>query len=679
MKLKPWSIALLGIFLLGGVFSLRLLGDADLGFHLRGGKQVIEDHQVPRVDTYTYTRAGAPYIDLHWGYQALLYLTYKVGDYPALSVLNFLLLMAVLILTYQRLKLAGAPLFMAVPLLFLFLIASEIRFQVRPEVLSFLLMSATLRVLETRVKDGTGPLWLLPLLHLLWVNTEGLFPIGWFLMGAYVFTGALKRQENGSPPSPYPLPQGERGNAKSSTGGREVGKAVPDPSPSTGLRQGYARLAGEGRVRALISDPVYIFGLSVAICLLNPFFLQGFLHPFQLLATLGTSNVLKGTIVEFQPPWKLLDMGPFGPGWAIGAYLLYAGIVLVLVGATLRRRGMHEILITAAFLYLSLRANRNIPLFFLATLPLAVRCWKGIDGACVRGFHERFLSRPVVAWLLLALALGVGARAATNAYYIDQGRTIRTGIGLDREGHPVEVVEFLTRNRLEGRVLNEMNLGGWLGWALPQPIFVDGRLEVMGEEFYAKQLAGRTQPGGLAGLLAEYRPDIILMMGIDTPHWILDLKGMPDWRLAFVSGSGIAYLRNGYAPQVAALEGEAFLGARGVGRPTREEALECLKAPGPGSFRHVLEGFLLPQDYPRGAMRMAMFFHTLGDAKTAESLYLDRLKAAQGKYYDQYMNLGSLYFQEGRVEEARLCMEQVLKADRSVVEAKGILRALSSR
>jgi len=620
-KLKPWTLALVSVFLLGAVFSLRLLGDADLGFHLRGGKGIIEDHQVPRVDTYTYTRAGQPYLDLHWGYQALLYLTYKLGNYGAISLLNFLLLMAVLVLTYRRMKVAGAPLFMTVPLLVLFLIASEIRFQVRPEVVSFLLMGLTLWVLEVWSKEGKGSLWFLVPIHLIWVNTEGLFPIGWFLMGAYLISSLVR---------------------------------------------------GKGLDRKLFAYTL----AAVAVCLINPYFFQGFLHPFQLLSTLGTSNIFKSTIVEFQPPWRLLGMGPFGPKWAILAYAFYAGLVLALLGATFQKRKFHEFLIAAAFLYLSARANRNIPLFFLATLPLAVQCWKDLSWGWVRNFHEKFLSTPWAAWLLVILTLGVGSRAATNAYYIDQGRTIRTGVGLDREGQPVEAAEFLVKNKLEGRVLNEMNLGGWLGWTLPQPIFVDGRLEVMGEEFYTKQMAAKMREGGLASLLSEYRPDILVMMGIDTPQWILDLKGMSDWRLAFVSQSGVVYLRKGYAPQVPALEGESFLKEKGVDRPSQPDVLVSLKAPGPGSLGHVLEGFLLPQDYPRGAMRMAMFFHTLGDTKTAEPLYLDCLAQGEGKYYDEYLNLGQLYVQEGRHEEARICLEQVLKARRGDPQATALLSSL---
>ena len=52
-------------FLLG-VFPLK---DTDIFWHLRTGQIIRETGQVPRIDFFTFTREGAPWIDLHWLFQ----------------------------------------------------------------------------------------------------------------------------------------------------------------------------------------------------------------------------------------------------------------------------------------------------------------------------------------------------------------------------------------------------------------------------------------------------------------------------------------------------------------------------------------------------------------------------------------------------------------------------------
>ena len=81
-----WRVGIVAVFGLIAIFAARHLADADLGYHLRGGQWILENHRFPSKDTYTYTRADADYPDLHWLYQVLIYGTYAVGDYVSLSV-----------------------------------------------------------------------------------------------------------------------------------------------------------------------------------------------------------------------------------------------------------------------------------------------------------------------------------------------------------------------------------------------------------------------------------------------------------------------------------------------------------------------------------------------------------------------------------------------------------------
>src|SRR5262245_17299801 len=114
---RAWTIALLSVLALALIFSARRLADADLGYHLQGGRWILQNQQFPSTDTFTYTRTTAEYIDLHWLFQVAIYVTYLVGGYVALSALTITLIGVVFGLTWARLRLTAAPVFMSVVLL----------------------------------------------------------------------------------------------------------------------------------------------------------------------------------------------------------------------------------------------------------------------------------------------------------------------------------------------------------------------------------------------------------------------------------------------------------------------------------------------------------------------------------------------------------------------------------
>src|ERR1019366_8460485 len=88
----PWLFSLLACLLLTILFAAHLINDSDLGFHLKGGQWILENHRFPTTDTYTYTLAGKPYLDIHWFYQVCLYLFFLAGNYPIVELFHILLI-----------------------------------------------------------------------------------------------------------------------------------------------------------------------------------------------------------------------------------------------------------------------------------------------------------------------------------------------------------------------------------------------------------------------------------------------------------------------------------------------------------------------------------------------------------------------------------------------------------
>jgi len=52
-------VALLSVLVFTPV-SVRLLGDAGIGWHIRTGQQIVATHAIPRVDPFSSTMQGKP-------------------------------------------------------------------------------------------------------------------------------------------------------------------------------------------------------------------------------------------------------------------------------------------------------------------------------------------------------------------------------------------------------------------------------------------------------------------------------------------------------------------------------------------------------------------------------------------------------------------------------------------
>jgi hypothetical protein len=64
-------LALLGVLVLTPL-SVRLLGDAGIGWHIRTGQQILAVHSVPRVDSFSSITAGKPWFAWEWLYDVVV-------------------------------------------------------------------------------------------------------------------------------------------------------------------------------------------------------------------------------------------------------------------------------------------------------------------------------------------------------------------------------------------------------------------------------------------------------------------------------------------------------------------------------------------------------------------------------------------------------------------------------
>jgi hypothetical protein len=139
---------------------------------------------VPRIDPLTFGSPDRPWIDLQWLFEVILATVFAAGGVQGVVLLTAVVgtsaLLAVLIAPDQR-----WPSWVVVSCWLPALVAMSARFLPRPELYSLLGIAIYLTVLR---RSDTRPALagLLPPLQVLWVNVHALFPLGAFIMSAYV-------------------------------------------------------------------------------------------------------------------------------------------------------------------------------------------------------------------------------------------------------------------------------------------------------------------------------------------------------------------------------------------------------------------------------------------------------------------------------------------------------------
>jgi hypothetical protein len=173
-RLRTSHIFLTALFL--GLFALaaRNVSDPDLWWHLKTGQYITEHKSVPHVDPFSYTRAGQPWVAHEWLSEVLLYQLYRAAGWGGLIIIFSAILCASFFLLFLRC--GPAPYIAGIATLCAAWAAAPV-WGVRPQVLSLLLTSLWLLILERSERDPKILWWTLPL-TLLWVNLHAGFALG---------------------------------------------------------------------------------------------------------------------------------------------------------------------------------------------------------------------------------------------------------------------------------------------------------------------------------------------------------------------------------------------------------------------------------------------------------------------------------------------------------------------
>ena len=181
-------LVLLGILAFSPM-SAGLLGDADTGWHIRNGEQIMAIHAIPRTDPFSYTKHGEPWYAWEWMYDVVIAAIHHVSGLNGVVLFTAAIVSVTFALLFRFVLRRSGNLAVAAFLTLLATTAAQVHMLARPHVLSWLL---TLLWVENlcRFEDGErSALFWLPPLMLFWVNLHAGFILGLGLLGIFTLGG----------------------------------------------------------------------------------------------------------------------------------------------------------------------------------------------------------------------------------------------------------------------------------------------------------------------------------------------------------------------------------------------------------------------------------------------------------------------------------------------------------
>ncbi|HEU4403423.1 MAG TPA: tetratricopeptide repeat protein, partial [Candidatus Polarisedimenticolia bacterium] len=639
----PATIPLALVLLLCATFCLTQLAEVDLHWHLLAGQRILEEQRVPRVDSFSYTSEGRPWVDLQWLFQLIVAAIHRWGGWVGLDLLKCLLITGGFAGAIGAARGRGASRAVIGALALGGVVASQERFTLRPEAASFLLLGALMMICERR-RERPRTLWLAPPLLVLWANLHALYAVGLALLALLALGDGLDLIRS-----------------------RQVDSPAEGPD-AAGVRRG---------ARAVLAA----LGVAAPATLLTPYGLAGWVLPLRLLfERVAADNLYGRNIAEFQATF-----GGYGPTASIRAFGLLA--LVVVAGALLAWRGARssDLLVIAAFLGLALLARRNIPLFVLAALPpgscvvgAALDRLSGVGSRSGRIRTSLARAGPRVGLALVALvALVLVVDVVTNRFYARDGTQRFFGRGEAPGFYPRGAADFVLEKRLGGEAINDLTMGGFLAWRWSprRRVFIDGRLELYGEDLFATYLRLQGDPRLFEEAARRYGADVVVWSHRHSPEaapLLRFLAGGHGWRLVYVDLAAAVFVREAGGASTQDLPAidpaDPELTARILAQIAAAERDAASSDPLPTALRRLLPRRAVPV----AQVNTALFFAVLGSARPAEVLFRQALQIDPDNPLLHY-DLGLVLDQARRSREARAQYEEALRLNPAFATARSAL------
>lgn len=417
------------VFVFAFLFASRPLSDGDFWWHLKTGEYIVRNFSIPRIDFYSFTVPGKPWVAHEWLSEVLFYLVYSRAGFNTLIFIFTVLTVLAFWIVFRRTRAHPFVKGFAV-LLSVWSILPTIG--VRPRTFTLLFAAIYLAVLHRFVREReTRTIWWLVPLMILWVNLHAGFLLGLVLIGVAIAGVVLDSWFAGE------------------------------------------KLASQS---ARLKTLALVFVACLVAVNLNPQGPRIFLFPFEFFL----SPVQQNQIVDWlSPDFHERELFPL---------LVLIMLTIASLALSPKRVRPSELQLYLATLYMTLKSNRHMAIFALVAGPiLADYLQHWLDTTrFTRMFDESHSTtsgrRKALFNVILLIPL--------IACLIKLKSVIYSPPTQKQVGVPLNAVSYLKANGIAGNTFTDPNIwGGYLIWETPaNPVYIDGRIDMYGDEFIREYL-----------------------------------------------------------------------------------------------------------------------------------------------------------------------------------------------
>lgn len=468
-----------------------LLADADVGWHIRTGDYILDHHAVPYHDLYSFSRPGASWYAWEWLTDVLDGGLHRIAGLKGIVLFAAVLIALFSVTLIRRMVARQVHLFVALGVALLGVGGASIHFLARPHLLTLLLLSISVWMIEEDRKRPSSRIWWLVPLTVVWTNLHGGFLALIVVLGLATAGSAI---------------EAFFGN-------------------------------GSGFNGSTIRDSVRYLKLTLACAaasLVNPYGWNLHRHVAEYLR----SDWIRSVIQEFQSPvFRSENMLQFEALLLIG---------LIVAGAQFRRWKIVEGLWIVFWAHMALGSVRHAPVFIAISAPVIASQLSDWWNQWTANVKKS--SIPGILNLMAADALKGFARtsvwpAAAVVGLALIGPPIKWPLDFPEFVFPVTMVRAHSDLILHSRVLTTDQWADYLIYVNPaQKVFMDGRSDFYGPEVGNDYLRITGGAWDWRKLMDKYGFNLALLP-VDSALTQI-LKMAPDWRVIQDDGKRILLARN---------------------------------------------------------------------------------------------------------------------------------------
>lgn len=491
------KVSLFLVFLLAFIFGIKLIHEPDIWWMLRTGEWITQNG-VPNSDPFSFTYFGTDWLNVKWLFEVFVFAISKLFGVAFITFLQALFNVLMFWFLWKIAKLYKVQVFAFTIVSIVALFALEFRMLNRPEMSSHLLSVVYIFLwLRFRQKQDKFIYTIIPL-QALWANLHEAYAIG-VVISATFLMGAYFEYES----------------------------------------KGFGEKLKSVKTYLLVT---IVSGFAVVF---HPYHVKMLLQPFDIFGQLGAN---KFTTELFSVSTQYY--------WNNNQIYIVLGLISILILSLLfsktnlksikQKFGIGYFILLLLFGYLASTAHRNIPFLVLVLIPFVAF---GINQL----IEKIKVSYKVLSPITLVFSITVYALVASNWYYRNTDSPNDFGVGISHWNNPIQVSEFMTKNKIEGKGFSDYLISSYLLWDQKENFksYIDFRdLDIFPEKFFNQFLRIAEFP---VLFIEEDKKEDFDYLVLYRPLFNKLHKYLfhsPDWELAYADMVGCVYVKKSKFPQL---------------------------------------------------------------------------------------------------------------------------------